>query len=86
MHRNPKTITSEVPKILHNYAGFTIPARESHVHIYVEGEDLNWAIPLKDFSKFSNNERDGISVVQLDINAHDEKFHAVRSFADTIHV
>lgn len=27
-HRNPQTITTEVPKVLHNYAGFEIPARE----------------------------------------------------------
>lgn len=85
-HRNPETITSEVPEILHNYAGLTIPARESHVHVYVEGEYLDWAIPLKDFSKFSNNERDGITVVQIDIKDHTEKFNAVKSFADTINV
>lgn len=85
-HRNPQTITSEVPKILHNYAGFTIPARESHVHIYVEGEDLDWAIPLKDFSKLSEDERDRISVAQIDINNHTEKVDAVKSFANTINI
>lgn len=85
-HRNPQVISSNVPKILHDYSGFVIKPRESHVHIYVEGEDLDWAIPLMDFSKLSEEERDGISVAQIDINNHTEKVDAVRSFANTINI
>ena len=85
-HRNPQIITSEVPNILHNYAGYEIKPRESHIHIYVEGEKLNWAIPLKDFSTFTEAERDGISVAQIDINNHTDKLDAVKSFANSIHI
>ena len=85
-HRNPQVITSVVPAILHNYAGYEVRPRESHVHIYVEGEELDWAMPLNDFSKLSEEERDGITVAQIDINNHTEKVDAVRSFANTINI
>lgn len=85
-HKNPQTITTDVPQILHKYAGYEIQPRESHVHIYVEGEELNWAMPLKAFSKLSEEERDGISVAQIDINSHNEKVDAVKSFAKTINI
>ena len=85
-HRNPETITTDVPQILHKYAGFESPPRESHVHIYVEGLQLDWAMPLKEFSKLTKDERDGISITQIDITSHNEKVNAVRSFAKAINV
>lgn len=85
-HRNPETITTDIPHILHTYAGYEIPPRESHIHIYVEGAKLDWAIPLKDFSKLTEDERDSISVAQIDINNHTEKVKAVRSFANAINL
>jgi len=85
-HRNPQVITSQVPRIMHPYAGIDIPPRTGHVHIYVEGEDLKWAMPLKDFSERDEEERDGISVAQIEINSHNEKHAAVQSFANTINL
>lgn len=85
-HQNPETITTDVPQILHKYAGYEVPPRESHIHIYVEGRQLDWAMPVKDFSKLTEEERDGISVPQIDINSHSEKVNAVRSFANLINV
>lgn len=85
-HKNPQTITSNVPRVLHNYAGFEIKPRVSHIHIYVEGENLDWAMPLKDFSNLTDEERNGISVEQIDINNHSEKVNAVYSFAKAINI
>lgn len=85
-HSNPEIITTDVPQILHKYAGYEIPPRESHIHIYVEGMKLDWAMPLKDFSKLTEEEKDSISVEQVDINNHTEKVNAVKSFANTVNI
>lgn len=85
-HPNPQVASSNVPDFLRVYAGVEIPPRVNHVHIYVEGENLNWAVPLEDFVKWNEKQRDGISIAQLEINGHNEKNLAVKSFADTINL
>lgn len=85
-HRNPKIISTEVPTFLHRYSGIEIPPRESHIHIYVEGEGLDLAMPLFDFSNLSEEERDGILVSKIDINNNNDKVDAFRSFADIINI
>lgn len=48
-HQNPETITENVPEILHKYAGKIFDRNEPHMHIYVEGFDIKWAIPLDEY-------------------------------------
>lgn len=85
-HINSQITTPYVPDILHPYAGVEIPLRESHIHLYVEGDNLNWAMPLTDFSKLKAEQKDDISVAQLEINNHNDKNQAVKSFAEAIHL
>ena len=83
-HNNPKVITTNVPKVLHPYASYEIAPRESHIHLYVEDEGLNWAMPLKDFSKLTEEERDGILVPQINIENQNDKISIVKSFVKMI--
>jgi hypothetical protein len=63
-----------------------IKARVNHVHIYVENQSLDWAIPLEDFSDLEADKKDGINISQLEINNHNDKNGAIRSFMDTINL
>jgi hypothetical protein len=47
-HKNPETITREVPISLHKYVGKRFSKEEHHVHIYVNGFGLDWALPVAD--------------------------------------
>ncbi|MEX2603610.1 MAG: hypothetical protein WD361_05380, partial [Gracilimonas sp.] len=85
-HPNPQVATSNIPDYLRAYTGVEIPPRVNHVHIYVEGENLDWAMPLEDFSKLNDKQREGISIAKLEINGHNEKNQAVKNFAETIHL
>ncbi|MDR9410808.1 MAG: hypothetical protein RI573_18330 [Balneolaceae bacterium] len=85
-HPNPQIASAKVPDFLKPYAGVEIPPRVNHVHIYVEGESLNWAMPLEDFSKLDDKQRDSVSVAQLEINSHNDKNKAAKSFADAINL
>lgn len=86
MHPNPQVINSNVPKFLHPYAGKKIQPRVSHVHIYVEGQNLDWAIPLDDFEDLDADNKDGINISQLEINSHSDKNGAIQSFMNTINL
>lgn len=47
-HKNPETITENVPEIFHPFAGKFFDYHEHHIHYYVEGykTTLDWALPL----------------------------------------
>ncbi len=46
-HKNPETITTDTPDFLHKYVGKRFSAKEEHhVHVYVNGFGLDWAIPV----------------------------------------
>jgi len=47
-HRNPSEITKDVPEFLHQYVGMRFTRNDHHVHIYVENQELKWAVPIKD--------------------------------------
>jgi len=47
-HRNPEGINERVPAFLHKYAGKDFGYNDHHIHVYVEGSDLEWAIPIVD--------------------------------------
>ena len=49
-HKNPERITEDVPEYLHRFAGVRFPNNESHIHIYVQNFNLDWAMPLKEHS------------------------------------
>ncbi|MCW5199372.1 hypothetical protein VU05_01360 [Desulfobulbus sp. F1] len=66
-HKNPETITTDVPDILHKYIGKRFSAEEHHVHIYVNGFDLDWALPITDHEfrvKNIKNQSDIVDSVQ----------------------
>ena len=45
-HKNPETITTDIPDYLHKYVGKRFSKEEHHIHIYVNGFGLDWAIPV----------------------------------------
>lgn len=47
-HKNPETITPQVPETFHPFAGKFFDYYEHHIHYYVEGykTTLDWALPL----------------------------------------
>lgn len=47
-HKNPETITTDVPNFLHKYTGKRFSVEEHHIHIYVNDFDLKWAVPVSD--------------------------------------
>lgn len=85
-HTNPQVIGSNVPGFLHPFAGMDIQPRVNHVHIYVEGQNLNWAISLEDYAKIDNDKKDGINIPKLEIEEHGDKSGAIQSFMNTINL
>ncbi|MBF0377306.1 MAG: hypothetical protein HQK72_07460 [Desulfamplus sp.] len=73
-HRNPETITDRVPQKLHPYTGKFFELNEPHIHIYVEGSGIDWALPIKEYgfkvSEINNvsNLVDAIRYFQDEIN------------------
>jgi len=66
-HRNPAEITDDVPKEIRKYVGMRFSRNDHHVHVYVENQDLKWAIPIDDsFLKTTDikSSSDVISVVR----------------------
>ncbi|RMH79109.1 MAG: hypothetical protein D6681_19460 [Calditrichaeota bacterium] len=48
-HKNPFTITEQVPEKFHPYIGKHFLSHEHHVHYHVEGyPPLAWAVPIED--------------------------------------
>ena len=47
-HKNPETTTADTPEFLHKYIGKRFSVEEHHIHIYVDGFGLDWALPLID--------------------------------------
>lgn len=45
-HKNPEISTNNVPNTLIQYQGKRFENNEAHIHYYVEGYALRWAIPL----------------------------------------
>lgn len=74
-HKNPETITSEVPDLLKPYVGYWF-TNEPHIHIYVEGyNNLAWAAPLNVYN-----------FPILDINNFDDFAAALNSFSREINI
>jgi len=48
-HKNPENISENVPEFLHKYVGKRFDINEPHMHIYVEGYDIKWAVPLDEY-------------------------------------
>lgn len=46
MHKNPETITKEVPEKFESHIGEII--KDAHVHYYIEGYELSWALPINE--------------------------------------
>lgn len=45
-HTNPSPYTDDVPEVFKPYEGKVFDA-ESHLHLYVENHDLDWALPIE---------------------------------------
>ncbi|QTA88978.1 DUF6978 family protein [Desulfonema magnum] len=77
-HKNPENITENVPDILHKYVGKIFDINEPHIHIYFEGYDIKWAMPLDEYgfpvkkiSSVSDIE-DAVKSFQKEINLKSE--------------
>ena len=46
-HANPVPYTDDVPEVFKPYEGEIFDAK-SHLHLYVEGYGLDWALPIED--------------------------------------
>lgn len=79
-HKNPETITEDVPTKFHPYVGKVFTNQEHHVHYHVQSfPSLAWAIPLVD---------DGFEVKELN-EGHDFYVNfskAVTQFAKVINL
>lgn len=83
-HENPQTLTATAPNFLHNYVGLEIPPRKAHIHIYVEGSELNWAIPMEDYLKLDSGQRFQLNITEINVEA--DKMRAVEDFARLINL
>lgn len=83
-HNNPQTITTTVPNFLHNYVGYEISPRTAHIHIYVEGSELDWAIPLDDY--LSLDLADKLNFQIREINSQTDKANAIQDFIKIINL
>lgn len=45
-HKNPESITEDVPDFLHKYIGKRFTLQDHHIHVYVTGFGLDWAVPI----------------------------------------
>jgi len=50
-HRNPTTDISNICTIINKYKGFEFKIDTPHVHIYIEGFNDKWAVPISELSK-----------------------------------
>ena len=48
-HKNPETTTELVPEFVGKFIGKVFGTNEPHIHIYIEGYDLKWAMPLEEY-------------------------------------
>lgn len=83
-HENPQIITATVPNFLHPFAGLEIPPRKAHIHIYVEGSELKWAIPIQNYLELDSNQRFQLNVPEVLVEA--DKMRAIEDFARLINL
>lgn len=83
-HQNPQSLTESVPNYLYSAVGMEIPPRQAHIHIYVEGFELRWAMPIENYLKIDPNLRLKLKVTE--INNEEDKTRAIKDFAKLINL
>jgi hypothetical protein len=74
-HKNPEAANAFVPEIFLQYMGTFFSADAPHIHYFVQGHGLDWAIPLSD---------DAFPVKQ--VHTSDEKKTAILAMAKLINL
>ncbi len=74
-HKNPEKVTDKVPEKFRPFTGQWLDNYPGHIHHYIEGFALKWAIPL---------ELDDFPVKE--IKTYDDIFLSVESFSRLINV
>ena len=70
-HKNPEEANKNVPDCFRAFTAEDFMEDDPHIHYYVEGQGLNWAIPLRedDFPiKTINNDNDKIAAIKAVCN------------------
>lgn len=83
-HTNPMVASEHVPEWLEKFAGFKVAPMTPHVHIYVQGDDLKWAVPIKDYLKVVDRQLKNLDLYKTDDDSG--KSLVISNFFDVIHV
>ncbi|HPV15460.1 MAG TPA: hypothetical protein PL126_07425, partial [Candidatus Cloacimonadota bacterium] len=75
IHVNPETANEHVPERFLEYVGKEFDVGEPHIHYYIQGHDLDWALPLL-------NDDFPIKTISSD----DDKVAAIKAVCDKVNL